>query len=161
MNLPIHVNSIAVYYYGRWGICCTFHEWINRRGRAFEIRFIPYRSPGAEEEFPGNGALDPAREMIVRTGAGATYRSAEAWVWCLFSCAHHRSLARRLAKPAMLAVAVRVWRILASNRHSFSKAFFRLKDRKVREALNEMKSPECKNDLYVIDHDEWRAELMR
>ena len=161
MNLPIHVKSIAVYYDGRCGMCCTFHEWINRQERAFEIRFIPYQSPDAEEEFPGIGTLDPAREMIVRTGEGTIYRGAEAWVWCLFSCAHHRSLARRLAKPAMLAVAVRVCRILASNRHSLSKVFFRRKDREVREVLHEMKSPDCENDLCGIDHDEWRAELMR
>ncbi len=160
MNLPMYVNSIEVYYDGRCGMCCTFHEWINRQTRAFKIQFIPYQSPVAEEVFPGVGTLDPAREMIVRTDEGAIFRGAEAWVWCLYSCADHRALARRLAKPVMLAVAVRMCRLLASNRHGLSKIFFRRKDREVRETLHSMVLPDCDDGGCASDHDEWRAELM-
>ncbi len=160
MNLPLHVKSIEVYYDGRCGMCCTFHEWINRQVRAFEIRFVPYQSPVAEELFPGVGTLDPAREMIVRTDEGTIYRGAEAWVWCLYSCAHHRALARRLARPTMLAVAVRICRLLASNRHGLSKIFFRRKDREVRETLHSMDLPSCPDGECAADRDEWRAELM-
>lgn len=160
MNLPLHVKSIEVYYDGRCGMCCTFHEWINRQVRAFEIRFVPYQSPVAEELFPGVGTLDPAREMIVRTDEGTIYRGAEAWVWCLYSCAHHRALARRLARPTMLAVAVRICRLLASNRHGLSKIFFRRKDREVRETLHSMDLPSCPDGECAADRDEWWAELM-
>ena len=160
MNLPIHVKSIEVYYDGRCGMCCTFHEWIHRQARAFDIRFVPYQSPVAEEVFPGIGTLDPAREMVVRTNEGKIFRGAEAWVWCLYSCAYHRSLARRLAKPMMLAVAVRMCRLLASNRHSLSKVFFRRKDREVRDTLHSMEMPDCEDGQCATDHDEWRAELM-
>ena len=160
MNLPIHVKSIEVYYDGRCGMCCTFHEWINRQARAFDILFIPYQSPAAEEKFPGIGTLDPSREMIVRTDEGTIYRGAKAWVWCLYSCAHYRNLARRLAKPALLAMAVGICRLLASNRYAFSKVFFRRKDREVREVLHEMKTWEGEDDFCGKDHDDWRAELM-
>lgn len=156
----MHTKKIEVYYDGRCGMCCTFHEWINKQPRAFEIDFIPYQSAEAEKTFPGVSTLDPAREMIVRTDDESVYRGAEAWVWCLYSCANHRDLARRLARPAMLAVAIRMCRLLAANRHGLSKIFFRRKDREVRETLHQMSPPECGGDHCASDHDEWRAELM-
>ena len=160
MNLPIQVKKIEVFYDGRCGMCCSFHEWIYRQKRAFEIDFWPYQAAEAELIFPGINTLDPAREMIVRTDEGEVYRGAEAWVWCLYSCANHRTLARRLARPALLGVAVRVCRLLAANRHGLSKVFFRRKDREVRETLHQMTPPNCEGDHCVPDHDEWRAELM-
>jgi predicted DCC family thiol-disulfide oxidoreductase YuxK len=160
MKFPMHTKKIEVYYDGRCGMCCTFHEWINRQPRAFEIDFIPYQSPEAEKAFPGVSTLDPAREMIVRTDDGVILRGAEAWVWCLHSCANCRDLARNLAQPAMLAVAIKMCRLLAANRHGLSKIFFHRKDREVRETLHLMTPPECDGDTCATDHDEWRAELM-
>lgn len=144
MNLPLQVTSIQVFYDGRCGMCCTFHEWINKQERAFAVRFIPYQAPEAEREFPGVGTLDPAREMIVRTNEGKVYRAAEGWVMCLYSCARYRDAARKLANPALLPVAKKACALLASNRHTLSKVFFRKKDREVREQLHEMPDPgEC------------------
>lgn len=160
MKLPIHVQQIEVFYDGRCGMCCTFHEWINRQPRAFAIRFFPYQSAEAEEAFPGLHTLDPAREMIVRTDDGTLHRGAAAWVWCLYSCANYRGFARRLARPAMLAVAVRVCRLLAANRHGLSKVFFRRKDREVREALHQMVPPECPDGSCATGRDDWRGELL-
>ena len=77
MNLPLQIKFIEVFYDGRCGMCCTFHEWINRQERAYEVRFHPYQSPEAERVFPGVNTLDPAREMIVRTNEGKVYRAAE------------------------------------------------------------------------------------
>lgn len=142
-------------------MCCTFHEWIARQARAFEIDFIPYQAAKAEVVFPGINTLDPAREMIVRIVAdGVVYRGAEAWVMCLYSCVRHRHLAERLARPAMLAVAIRACRLLAANRHGLSKIFFRRKDREVRENLHNMAGDDCREGSCVADLDEWRAELM-
>ena len=140
-------DKIEVYYDGRCGMCCTFHEWINRQPRAFGVDFIPYQAERAERAFPGIGMLDPAREMVVRTDGGAIFRGAEAWVMCLYSCANHQAAARRLASPALLPVAIRACRLLAANRHALSKVFFRRKDREVRENLHRMETPACPGDL--------------
>ena len=111
---------------------------------------MPYQAERAEEVFPGIHTLDPAREMIVRTETGEIYRGAEAWVMCLYSCANHRDLAKRLARPAMLAVAIRVCHLLAANRHGLSKVFFRRKDKEVRKTLHQMDLLECPDDTCVI-----------
>jgi predicted DCC family thiol-disulfide oxidoreductase YuxK len=161
MKMPINTRKIEVYYDGRCGMCCTFHEWINRQPRAFAIDFVPYQAAKAEVVFPGINTLDPAREMIVRVvDDGVVYRGAEAWVWCLYSCANHRQLAQRLARPTMLAVAIRACRLLAANRHGLSKIFFRRKDREVRENLHNMAGEACQDGACPADLDEWRAELM-
>jgi predicted DCC family thiol-disulfide oxidoreductase YuxK len=143
MKAPEQIKSIEVFYDGRCGMCCTFHEWINKQPREFGIDFIPYQSPRAERVFPGIGTLDPAREMIVRTDRGEIFRGAEAWVMCLFSCANHQATARKLAGPYLLPVAIRACRILAANRHSLSKVFFHSKDKAVRETLHRMETPAC------------------
>jgi predicted DCC family thiol-disulfide oxidoreductase YuxK len=151
MDLPTHIERIEVYYDGRCGMCCTFHEWVNRQRRAFAVDFIPYQSPRAEEVFPGIGTLDPAREMVVRTSDGRIYRGAEAWVWCLHSCADHQEIARRLGGPVMLPVAVRACRLLAANRHGLSKLFFRRKDREVRAELHRMDEGTCRDGACPVE----------
>ena len=144
MNTPDgKVKGIEVFYDGRCGMCCTFHEWIHRQPRAFGIDFIPYQSERAERVFPGIGTLDPAREMIVRTDRGEIYRAAEAWVMCLFSCANRQGVARKLAGPVLLPFAIRACRILAANRHSLSRVFFSRKDREVRKTLHQMEASVC------------------
>lgn len=147
MKLNEEIQEIEVFYDGRCGMCCTFHEWINRQPRAKRAVFVPYQAADAERVFPGLGTLDPAREMVVRTDGNEIYRGAEAWVWCLYSCANYQGVARRLAGPGLLPVAVRACRLLAANRHSLSKMFFRRKDRQVREELHRMQTEECHNEF--------------
>jgi len=89
--------------------------------------------------------------MVVRTDGGEVFRGAEAWVWCLYSCANHQDAARRLGGPALLPVAVRACRVLAANRHSLSKVFFRRKDKAVREELHSMKPLGCAGDSCPTD----------
>ncbi len=143
MNLLPTTENIEVFYDGRCGMCCSFHEWIHRQPRAFGVAFIPYQSPEAEQVFPGLGTLDPAREMVVRTDAHQIFRGAEAWVWCLYSCANHQDTARRLAGPRLLPVAIHACRVLAANRHALSKIFFRKKDEQVRTELHRMSPDSC------------------
>ncbi|MFM2170120.1 MAG: hypothetical protein RI957_349 [Verrucomicrobiota bacterium] len=149
MKLPTTNEGIEVYYDGRCGMCCSFHEWINRQPRAFPITFIPYQAPHAETVFPGLGTLDPAREMVVRTSDRNIFRGAEAWVWCLYSCANHQETARRLAGPRLLPIAIHACRVLAANRHALSKVFFRTKDKAVKKELHRMNRPECEGDFCV------------
>lgn len=150
MNLPKQIKGIEVFYDGRCGMCCSFHEWINRQPRAFGIEFIPYQAAHAERIFPGLGTLDPAREMVVRTSENGIFRGAEAWVWCLYSCANRQDAARRLGGPGLLPLAIHACRVLAANRHALSKVFFRSKDRKVREELHRMEAPECESGICAV-----------
>jgi predicted DCC family thiol-disulfide oxidoreductase YuxK len=161
MKLPLITKKIEVFYDGRCGMCCTFHEWISRQSRAFGVDFIPYQAGEAGLVFPGLNTLDPAREMIVRTDEEKIYRGAEAWVCCLYSCAEYRSFAKRLSGPYLLPVAIWTCRLLSANRHGLSKIFFRKKDREVRRILHTMEVPACEGNFCITEKDEWRRELMK
>lgn len=150
MKLPDQIKGIEVFYDGRCGMCCSFHEWINRQPRAFPIAFIPYQAAHAERVFPGLGTLDPAREMVVRTSGNEIFRGAEAWVWCLYSCANHQVAARKLGGPGLLPIAIHACRVLAANRHALSKILFRSKDRKVRQELHRMTAAECEDGVCAM-----------
>lgn len=151
MKLPTEIRKIEVLYDGRCGMCCTFSEWINRQPRTCEIEFFPYQAAKAKELILEIGALNPAKEMIVRTDQNEIYRAAEAWVLCLYSCANQQGLARRLASPTLLKIAIHICRIVAENRHSLSKVFFNKKDKEVNKALHEMQAPECHDDYCSKD----------
>ena len=150
MKLPNAIMRIEVYYDGRCGMCCSFHEWINSQPRAYAIEFIPYQAAFAEQIFPGVSTLDPAREMIVRTNENEIFRGAEAWVLCLYSCGNHQTAARRLAGPRLLPIAIHSCRLLAANRHALSKLFFRKKDREVQQQLHQMQLPKCEDAFCLI-----------
>lgn len=143
MKIPNNIQYIEVYYDGRCGMCCTFHEWVNEQKRAFPVRFIAYQDPQAEEWFPGVNTLEPEREMIVRTHEHKLYRGAEGWVLCLLSCLKYQGIARRIAKPALLPFAEKTCHALAARRHKLSKIFFRKKDREVAAELHRIPAEEC------------------
>ena len=90
MNIPEQLKSIEVYYDGHCGMCCTFHEWVNKQQRAYQVSFIPYQAETAELLFPGISEMDPDKEMIVRTDRGEVFKGAEAWVVCLNSCKNYQ-----------------------------------------------------------------------
>ena len=152
MKIPESIQNIEVYYDGRCGMCCTFHEWVNKQPRAFTVRFVPYQSPRAEEWFPGVNALEPEREMIVRADNGELYRAARGWVLCLLSCANYQGVARRLASPVLLPFAEKVCHALAARRHKLSKVFFRKKDLEVAKELHRMPGQGCGEDCRVAQH---------
>ncbi|MCP5536412.1 MAG: DUF393 domain-containing protein [Akkermansiaceae bacterium] len=143
MKIPNNIQHIEVYYDGRCGMCCTFHEWVNKQERAYPVYFVPYQSARAEEWFPGVNQLEPEREMIVRTDDGSLYRAAEGWVLCLLSCRKFQGVARRLTSPVLMPVAEKTCHALAARRHGLSKIFFRKKDREVAAELHRMPSEEC------------------
>ena len=49
MKIPTQIQGIEVFYDGRCGMCCSFHEWVNRQPRAFGVEFIAYQAARAEE----------------------------------------------------------------------------------------------------------------
>ena len=160
MKLPLYLNWIEVYYDERCGMCCILHEWLSRQKRAFSVRFIPYQVEEAADRFPEINDRSPAWEVVARTSEGQIIRGAEAWVWCLYSCANYRKLARRLASPALLPMAKRACQLLAVSRHCLSRVFFRRKDHKVRKTLHVMAGSTCDGVFCAVDHDEWRKELL-
>ncbi len=143
MKIPEEIKYLEIFYDGRCGMCCTFHEWVNAQERAFGLTFIPYQDPALEHCFPNLAELEPDKQMIVRTDTGELFFGAEAWVLCLLSCKHHQGMARRLGGKVLLPVAIRACHLLATNRKKLSRVFFRKKDNAVMQELHQMENPNC------------------
>jgi len=150
INLTDGIKSIEVYYDGRCGMCCTFHEWLNRQDRANKVLFFPYQDTATESQFPGINSLEPDKEMIVRVDGTDVYRGAEAWIWCLWSCSDYRVLAEKMNRPLFLPFAKKVCHLLAANRLSLSKVFFRKKAKEVAEDLHSM--PQIEREKGMIQN---------
>ena len=159
MKLPNKIQYIEVYYDGRCGMCCTFHEWVNTQERNFEVRFAPYQAPEAEEWFPGVNKLEPEREMIVKTDEGILYRGAEGWVMCLMSCKKYVNWAERMTNPRLLPMAKKLCQTLAARRHTLSKMFFLKKDKEVARALHQMPDQEGCVDCETLYEDNQIDEI--
>jgi len=138
MKLPNNIRYLEIYYDGRCGMCCTTQEWLRRQERAFEVRFIPYQSAKAEKSFPGINALEPDRQMVVRTDDGTVFRGAEGWVICLLSAKKYAWIARRLSSPMLLPLASKIGDAIAQRRHGLSRLFFRKKNKMVSVELHSM-----------------------
>lgn len=145
MTIPDKLNKVEIFYDGQCGMCCTFHEWVNEQDRAFEVDFIPYQSERAKMEFAEIMALDPEKEMIVRTDEGEIFRGAEGWVLCLYSCTKYQKYAQKLSGPLLLPLAMKACHLLAANRRKLSKVFFAKKEQVVAQELHEMRPPKCKD----------------
>ncbi|MGJ8672602.1 thiol-disulfide oxidoreductase DCC family protein [Rubritalea sp.] len=143
MKLNDDVEWVEVYYDGQCGMCCTFHEWVNRQERANDIVFLPYQSEEALNRFPTLNTRDPARQMVVRTSTDEIYQGAEAWVWCLWSCTKYRGLAKKVSKPQLLPQVQKICHLLAANRLTLSKLFFRGKSKEVAARVHHMPEVEC------------------
>lgn len=138
INLEQNVSFIEIYYDGRCGMCCTFHEWLNRQDHANKVYFYAYQDEAAEVHFAELKALDPAREMVVRVEGVDVHRGAEGWLWCLWSCQKYRALASWWNRPLLLPFAKKLCYVLAANRLPLSKVFFSKKNKEVEKNLHEM-----------------------
>lgn len=161
MKLPENIQSLEIHYDGRCAICCTFHEWLSRQPRAFPVRFLAYQSDESERVFPGVGSLDPDRDLIVRTDEGEVYRGEEAWVLCLLSCRDYQAWARRLASPKLLPLAKKMCSLIASNRLTLSKLFFKKKNEDLAKAIHKMPEQECGGGCPIEGARGHRREMKR
>jgi len=142
------VKGMEVYYDGRCGACCTFVDWLVRRKRAFEVECVPYQADEVGERFPEIWDYDPARQLVVRVKGGGEkadtedhaqiYQGAEAWVWCLWSCAGYGMLAKILNCKLMLPMGKKCCYFISKYRLKISKVFFGKRSKQLADELHDV-----------------------
>jgi len=60
-------------------------------------------------------------ELIVISDLGGVYRGAEAWIMCLYALVDYREWSLRLARPALLPLARRVFEWVGDSRADISR----------------------------------------
>jgi predicted DCC family thiol-disulfide oxidoreductase YuxK len=94
-------RQLTVLYDAGCGICRTARTWLAGRAQLVPLEFVPAGSAEAVERYPD---LDHARtltEITVIADTGDVYEGDAAWLICLWALEGYRSVANRLATPAL------------------------------------------------------------
>lgn len=148
LELTTTARKLEVYYDGECGMCCSFIEWLVGEDRALEVVCMPYQNEEAVRGFPDLMDYSPGKEIVVRVDGVDIYKGAEGWVWCLWSCAKYRDVAKLMNSRFMLPLAKKACYLLSKNRLRVSKLFFGKKAKQIAEEMNQTKVAEkdCEND---------------
>ena len=104
---PRAPRVLTVLYDADCQLCRSARGWLERQRTYIPLRFVPAGSATAARLYPALDAKATLREITVVDDAGMIYRSAKAWVMCLWATREHRDRARALAKPALWPAAKR------------------------------------------------------
>src|SRR5262245_22257876 len=95
------------------GLCRRSAQWLSMQPTYEAITCIPAGSARAKELFPALGHPVIPEELVVVADDGAVFRDNEAWLTALWALRDYRALALRLATPALLPFARRVYHAIS------------------------------------------------
>src|SRR5258708_3144233 len=117
------MKRLYVLYDAKCELCRRVRCWLGGQAAFVPLAFVPLQSADIEERFPGIGALEPERQILVIADTGEVWRGADAWIVCLWALREFREWAQRLASPLLRPFALRVCDLVSRNRHTFSRWF--------------------------------------
>jgi predicted DCC family thiol-disulfide oxidoreductase YuxK len=92
---------LTVLYDADCGICRTARAWLSGRAQLVPLEFVPAGSAEAVERYPGIDHNRTLGEITVIADNGDVYEGDAAWLVCLWALDTYRSIANRLATPAL------------------------------------------------------------
>jgi predicted DCC family thiol-disulfide oxidoreductase YuxK len=107
---------MTVLYDAGCRLCRSAQSWLASRRQAVPLEFVPAGSNAARRRFPELNVDATLRDLTVVTDGGLVYCGDAAWLACLWSLSHYRTLAERLASPALLPLARRAIAMAAAAR---------------------------------------------
>ncbi len=115
------MTRLTVLYDATCGLCVRSRSWLQTQPKWIELEFLPARSPEARRRYPELVGEAMPKEPIVVSDEGGIYRGAEAWIMCLYALVDYREWSLRLARPALLPLARRVFEWVSENRRDISR----------------------------------------
>jgi predicted DCC family thiol-disulfide oxidoreductase YuxK len=100
------MSRLTVFYDPRCGLCCAIRDWI-----AFQRQIVPLV---CHPKAAADG------ELVVVADSGEVWSGDAAWLMVLWALDEYREWALRLASPALLPVAKRLFRIVSGYRGELS-----------------------------------------
>ncbi len=96
------MRSLTVLYDAQCEVCRRARAWLERQAQYVPLEFVAAGSDEARARFPGLDARRTLEEVTAVGDDGAVYRSAKAWVVCLWALVDYRRLSLKLARPRLL-----------------------------------------------------------
>lgn len=110
------LRSATVLYDSGCALCRRARAWLEVQPQLLPLVFVPACSPEAHRRFPGLDHASTLRDLTVVGDTGEVWRAERAWVVCVWALVEHRVTAERLAGPAMLPLARRVFATVSAHR---------------------------------------------
>lgn len=145
------MKTLTVFYDPACGLCAAFRNWLEIQPKRVEVKFLPYDSPAALDQFPELMGLGPDEDVVVMADDGRWWQGPAAWITCLWVTRDHRDWAFRLAKPAFQPFVRRVVHLLSENRIVLSRLFRLRHDLDLAKALGSLSPPVCVGSACRID----------
>ena len=99
------MNSLTVFYDDRCGLCVAVRDWLRTQRQLVPLEFRP-KADGDD--------------LVVRADSGEVWEGDTAWLVILWALAKYRPAANRLASPALLPIARRMFATLSGYRGAIS-----------------------------------------
>lgn len=93
------VRRLTVLYDAQCPLCVHVRHWLLRQRALVPMDLVPAGSVEARRRFPALDHAATLEEITVVGDGGQVYRSADAWIVCLWALAEHRAKAHWLASP--------------------------------------------------------------
>ena len=100
------MTNLTVFYDSRCGFCCAVRDWIARQRQIVPVLCRP-----------NTGGTD---ELLVVADTGEVWAGDAAWLMVLWALDEYRAWALRLASPALLPVARRLFKTVSGYRGELS-----------------------------------------
>jgi len=100
------VTQLTVHYDARCGLCCAARDWIGRQRQLVPIVCVP--------------KPDGRNDLVVTADTGEVWEGDSAWLMVLWALDEYRHWANRLASPALLPTARRMFATLSHYRGEIS-----------------------------------------
>ena len=100
------MTRLTVFYDARCGLCCAVRDWLGRQAQLVPLDWRP--------------KPDGVDDLVVVADTGETWAGDSAWLMVLWALERYRSLAYRLAGPALLPTARRLFAELSAYRGAIS-----------------------------------------
>ncbi|HUJ49048.1 MAG TPA: DCC1-like thiol-disulfide oxidoreductase family protein [Bryobacteraceae bacterium] len=123
------------------GLCARIASWLRSQPKWIPLRLVP--SSLAGRLYPALAGAAFGQELIVVSDEGGVYLGDRAWLTCLHALRRYRSLARRLARPALLPLARQAFHFVSSHRYRISKWLEILSDSEIQTELGQIQVPRC------------------
>src|SRR5690349_8968408 len=107
---------LSVIYDDRCGLCSSLRVWLERQPVFVPLRLIPLYGSGLSLRFPGIGAFEPDKKLVLVSDEGVVWQGDSAWIMILWALREGRELAQKLASPALRPLARKIVEAVSSNR---------------------------------------------
>ena len=101
------MKQLTVLYDETCPLCCRAKEWLSEQHAYVPLAFVPAGTTRAQIAFPGLNHEATRNQLTVIGDDGGVYYDERGWLMCLWALRRYRSLALRLASPALLPAARR------------------------------------------------------